>query len=523
MAKPTSNIVRRSHSDWLDFVDRIRNSTTVNFAESKEDREKRKVAVLKDYNLFARTYLPTLCPVDCAPFHVEFANKVKKTLMEGKSLHGVAEWPREHAKSIHLDVILPMWLKAANLLEGMILMGKNQDDACNLLGDIQAQLMENKLYIHDFGEQFAFGSWEEGDFTTLDGVRFLAIGRDQSPRGARKGEKRPNYGVADDIDDDEIVNNQRRVKQIVKRLLGAFWFALRTKSSVLLMAGNRIHAQSILAHFVGDIKPGMKTREGVFQSKVYALDKKTGKPAWEARYTKHDIEEKMRFAGPTEGRREFFHENHVEGTIFKDAYIQWKPMPKNTWRHYPAIIGYCDPSFENNATSDYKAVRIWSLKGYERHLLKSFVQRTDLNQVFDFMSNFEDECPKGVLPIWYIEEQFFNRPIRQALSEHNRKRRREGRPELHIIVDTRSKENKYTRIVRMEPVYANKNVYHNQDEFHNSDMVEGNNQLKGIEPGYKSPDDAPDADEGAWHYLNPFLPDESWEPVTGRNKRNSSW
>lgn len=57
----------------------------------------------------------------------------------------------------------------------------------------------------------------------------------------------------------------------------------------------------------------------------------------------------------------------------------------------------------------------------------------------------------------------------------------------------------------MEPEYASGNVFYNIDEENDPDMVEGNMQVKGIEPGYKSSDDAPDADEGCWHYLDQHL------------------
>ncbi|MDN4015266.1 hypothetical protein QX233_22720, partial [Chryseobacterium gambrini] len=84
---------------------------------------------------------------------------------------------------------------------------------------------------HDFGEQYNFGSWEDGDFTTKEGIRFLAFGRDQSPRGARENEKRPNYGVVDDVDDDDIVHNPKRVDKVVKKILGAMYFALSIKGA----------------------------------------------------------------------------------------------------------------------------------------------------------------------------------------------------------------------------------------------------------------------------------------------------
>lgn len=511
-------IVRRSLEDWKRHCEQIQSSSSIPVAEPKAKQEKRKADTLKDYNRFVKTYFPIYAEAECADFHIHAANN---TLKKPNRI-SVWEWPREHAKSVHATIIFPMWMICHNELDGMILMGKNEADATNLLGDIQAQLQYNQLFIHDWGEQYSFGDWAEGDFTTRSGIRFLAIGRDKSPRGARKGAKRPNYAVIDDVDDEEIVNNQKRVKQVVKRIMGGLFFALSTKKWRLVVAGNRIHQQSILAHMVGDIKPNAPKRKNIYHSKVFAIDPKTGKPAWHQRYTLTDLQNKIDAAGPTIARTELFHENHVEGEIFKDKYLKQKKMPKVNWRNYQAIIGYIDPSFENNTTSDFKAARVWAKWNHERHCLKSFVRRCEMMEVFNFCSRFEDTLPPGVSVIWYIEKQFFNKQIRDALKMHNAKRRALKLPELRITMDGRDKPNKYTRIVRMEPEYYEGNVYYNIDEMHDADMIEGNNQLKGIEPGYKSPDDSPDADEGAWFYLDQLDPEMQGAARIGNRKKTRS-
>ena len=518
-----SIIDKKTIDAWKLFCDQVQASTAVNFNESKADQAARIFLAKKDYNFFVKTYFPIYADADCADFHIDLAYQVvkKKRPADDPNVIAVAEWPREHAKSVHCDVLIPMWMLANDELNGMILMGKSENDACTLLGDIQAQLQHNELFIHDFGQQFQFGSWEEGDFTTKGGIRFLAVGRDQSPRGARKGEKRPNYAVCDDIDDDEIVHNQKRVKKIVERILGALFFALDTRGGTLVVAGNRIHQASILAHIVGDTKPNAPKREGIYHSKIFAIDPKTGKPAWHQRYTLAQIESKIKKAGTAIGRKELFHENHVEGTIFTDKLIHWRKMLP--WSAYEIVIGYFDPSFENNPTSDFKAVRVWGLYiksngEYEKHCFKAFVRRTTPDDCFSFMSKFEDKHP-GSGVVWKMERQFTNKTFKEALIRHNIKRANERRPKLYIALDDRDKEKKYNRIVKMEMDYQDAIVYYNIDEMHNPDMIEGNNQLKGIEPGYKSPDDSPDADEGAWYFLDQHLPSSYFPPVIQPRKR----
>lgn len=517
MAKtPTGITIRRSLEDWKLFCERVQNSNAVNLSEPKIVQDDRKKRALKDYNYFVKTYFSLFADADCAKFQISAANAILKD----ENIIAVLEWAREHAKSVHATVFIPMWLLANDQLTGMILMGQNQDAADNLLSDIQAQLQFNELFIHDFGDQYNFGSWEEGDFTTQGGIRFLSIGRDKSPRGARKNEKRPNYAVVDDIDDDELVHNGKRVRKIVERIMGALYFALSIKGARLVVAGNRIHANSVLANIVGDTKPGAPKREGIYHSKVCAIE--NGLPAWPERYSLEELNRKIKKGGIL-ARKEFFHENHVEGVIFKDSMIHFRAVPK--LKEFIVIIGYFDPSFENNPKSDFKAVRVWGLRMLNgdpmRSCLKSFVQRAELIKAFEFMSHFEDKLPPGVGVIWYVESQFFNRPVREALQAHNKKRMKEGKKTLSIICDERNKENKYTRIVKMEPAYSNGECEFDVQEVHNPDMIEGNNQLKGIEPGYNSPDDSPDADEGCWYYLDQHIPQRNFQPIIGQFKQKT--
>jgi hypothetical protein len=509
-------IKKRDYQQWLDFCTQVQNSTSVKLNESKQDQKARIKACLKDYNLFFKTYLSIYADHDCAPFHIKLA----KAVLKDPNFFGVAEWPREHAKSVHMNIGIPMFLIAHGELTGMILMGKNNDDASNLLADVQAQLMSNDLFANDFGKQYSFGSWEEGDFTTKQGIRFLAVGRNQSPRGARKNEKRPNYASIDDIDDDELVENPKRVKKVVKNILGALYFALSIKGARVVMGGNRIHNNSVLANIVGDTKPGKKKRKGLWHDKRVALtdikynaegEMISGKPVWN-RYTFEELKRKIIKAGHVHSQREFFHKTEIEGSIFKNRYFRFAKIPN--LRLMQVIIGYFDPSFENNPTSDFKSAPVWALRGQKRYCLARFCRRCEIEDAFEWMVHFEKKLPLGVGMIWYVEKQFYNRPIINAKARVERKTKHR----LNVITDERIKPGKYTRIVRMEPEYSSGNVIYNLDEIEDTDMIEGNNQVKGIEPGYNSPDDAPDSDEGAWYYLDQHITEDNPPPAAGKRE-----
>ena len=96
--------------------------------------------------------------------------------------------------------------KAAHQFHGG---GRQKRRLCTrLLGDIQAELEHNQRIIADFGKQQGNASWQDGEFKAANGVKFLACGRGQSPRGLRDREARPDYIVIDDLDDDELCRNE---------------------------------------------------------------------------------------------------------------------------------------------------------------------------------------------------------------------------------------------------------------------------------------------------------------------------
>jgi hypothetical protein len=526
--------IRRSLSDWEEFCRAVANSTEVPVMEGKLVQQQRKNKALADYNFFVQTYFPIYSDngeTDCAYFHIDAA----KAILADPNILAAIEWPREHAKTVHMCILVPLWLMIHGQLDGMILIGRNKDLAADALADIKAILENNALLKHDWAEGGSFqtyGDWQDGDFTTKDGIRFLAMGLGQAPQGVRKGAKRPNYALCSDLDDYEIVQNQRRVLNSVNWIEGALIPALAILGSRFIIEGNRIHPNSILATFVGDTKIGRPKREGLYHNKVYATQKPNknytkayisegGVPAWK-RYTVEALQRKFSKVGIVKTKGEYYHEHEIIGRIFNR--FQWMPS-KPILKKLKIVIGYIDPSFENNVTSDYKAANAWGLLPPRTFIcLKRFVRKTTLEATLHHAASYQDELRnKGIPIIWYIEKQWITQPFRIALNAVNRERKAQKLPPVNIIPDGRKKENKFVRIVNMEPKYCQGEVYFSDEEFNNEDMIEGNNQLKGIEHGYKGADDSPDADEGAWHFLMMHLDDGSFKPKMGKHSRKSKY
>ena len=492
---------KTTFKDFEEHCRKISEATGIDRKESASAKRKRIAELVKDYNAFVQYYFPHYTfdkdknkNVDCADFHIEWAKAVEKN----KKFFGVAEWAREHAKSVHNNIFIPLWLKAKDEFAGMVLCGKSEPDACALLSDVQAELMSNQRYINDFGVQYRVGSWEDGHFVTRDDCFFIAIGRGQSPRGIRFRSKRPNYGVIDDIDDDELVENLDRVEKVVNWVLGAFLGCLDIRQSRFMMSGNRIHPKGVLAHIVGDIDENSPKRKNLFHSRVCATVDETfeGKPTWHQKFTREDLQTRFDLMGYYMALREYFHRAVVKGKIFRNEWIHWDKVPP--LKEMDDVVCYFDPSYKPKTTNDFKAIRLWGKKGIRLYLLDCFVRQVTITAAVKWMYDLYETTRSKKTVDFVMEEVFLQGQFFDDFEEEAKLRGYY----LPIRGDRRDKDDKYARILGTTPYYERGLVIYNEAQKKSPDMQTGLAQVLGFQKGSSVHDDAPDADEGAMYILN---------------------
>lgn len=473
--------IQQQLQQWQSFCAEVQRGTKIELNETDAERKKRIDALLKDYASFVAYYFPHYAKSAPAKFHLQAANKIAQE----PKLRAVFEWARGHAKSVTFDIMIPLWLKAKKQMKVMVLVGKSQEAAITLLSDLQAELQHNQRYLADFGNQIAFGDWQQGNFATLDGCAFFAKGRGQSPRGLRKKEERPDYIVIDDLDDDELVENPARVQKMVDWIKTALFGAMDMGRGRFIMVGNRIHKNSVLAN--------LASTKGIFHSKVNATDSK-GKPAWAEKYTKEEIKQAINFIGDRAAQKEFFNNPVQTGSVFKKKWLQFKPMPHNTL--YNGIVAYCDPSFKANTKADYKAVAVLGKpkNSNELHLLDVFVKQCSITTLVEwFYQLHETATEQNRLISYFMEATFMQDLIFEDFQKEGNKRGYQ----LPIRGDMRSKPDKFQRIESISPFFERGSVWINQAIKNSADWDKAQEQLLSIEKGSRFPDDFPDALEGA--------------------------
>lgn len=508
---------------WREHCKKVQTLTDVSLMapESQGDKEARIKRLQQNYAAFCEYYFPhflqltdkttgqVIRTIHNAPFHNQAARKVRQT----PNLKAVFMWPRGHAKSTHMDVFLPLWLmfQPKKLINFMVVVGKSEEAACRLLGDIQAELEYNDRIRRDFGEQkSASGSWTDGEFKANCGVKFLAVGRGQSPRGLRDRETRPDYIVIDDLDDDELCKNEKRVRELTGWVKSALFGALDVGRGRFIMVGNLISKCSVLYN--------MAHTKGVFLSKVCAVDEK-GNPVWREKWTKEEADAYRQFVGYRYWEQEMMHNPIKDGTIFRHEWMHFKRMPKLNM--YKALVCYTDPSWKSKTSNDYKACRLWGSYGKkELHLIDCFVRQATTGEMVRWLYNlYERSLEEGASIQFYMEANLMQDT---ALDEFEAEGELRGY-QLPISPDYRKKPDKLQRIESISPLWERGWIYYNEALKDTEDMQVGIDQTLSLEHGSTVHDDAPDADEGAIYILQAQGRIEAFEPMLGKRKKSCKW
>lgn len=502
-----------AYKEWLDKRLRIATATAIEneITETAAQKMQRieELKKPKNFEKFCKYYFPHYINSDFAWFHKQAA----KEILTHEDVMAALEWPREHAKSVFVDVFIPLYLKATAQLSGMILASETEDKAAVLIGDLQSELLDNKRFISDFGEQRTIGDWNEGHFMTTDGIGFWSFGLGQNPAGVRKASKRPNYGVVDDAANRRRSRNQERIKADVDWVLGDFLGCLAIKASRLVFANNRTSSDDLMAHLVGDVNEGDPLRSGLIHIKVFATEdpathallliENGGVPAW-PRYTLENLRSRMEKMGYRNSMRNFYHLDIKEGDIFKEQDLPWADL--HALEHYDALVTYNDPSYSDNG--DTKAIVLIGKKGAYYDILWAWVRHASRKAMV--MAHYlADDIVKGKQRIYAIQrgknqvncQHFMEANFLQEelfMGEYRKEGDRRD-VQLRIRPDQRKKPDKGGRIEDLSPIAESGCLRFNKRLQKDPDMITLRNQFLAFDNGH---DDGPDAVEGGIYKLN---------------------
>lgn len=497
---------KQAKERYLERLRVIKDGTYINPFETPEEKEAVIDRLKKDQAFMCEFLFPHYATSKPAWFQIRLA----KAVLKNKVMRRLVRWGRGLAKSVWCDIIIPidLWINGEFVYE--VIVGNNEQKACDLLDDVRAEFQSNQRLIHYFGDQFNAGTWESGDFQTKDG-RFIgqAIGVGQDARGLRRGPIRPNYIVADDLEDKDTCKNPKRQDEIVMWIEGSLLKTMDGDTRRFLMPNNDPWVRSIQNQLE-------KKHPNWDLDVVEAYNEETFEPAWPEKYDNNYYRQMEIDDGAISCRAEYNHKKLVKGKVFTDELFQWGKRPN--YNHFRYIVGFWDVAY--SGANDFNAVKVWALHGLNFWNLKAFVRQCKMADAIRFMYHYQASLPPSVIIHWRVEEQFWNDPLKQALKDVEK----EFKKPLNIVISPKPRLKKFDRLMSQHPYYQNSRIFYDEAEFANNDMQEGINQQKGIEQGYHTHDDSPDADQQAVEYLSKFVVYEGEkrnEITSVRKKRNN--
>jgi len=347
--------------------------------DTPKKQQERVRRAREDQDFFNRTYLPHYFKQESPAFHRDMEELTETGEMLQKPVAIAA--PRNHAKSTRTTFARPLKKALYGEKKFIVIIGNDESLARGMTVSIRVELEHNPRIIHDFGKQKS-DPWSAGNFVTKGGTRVWARGIEQRIRGEKHGSFRPDMIIIDDPEDDEMVRNPERIKNLVNWVLEAVYPSLEPESLMLYWVGTLLSKKSALATV-------MKNPEWI--SKVYRAverpewdeEKKEfvgGTPLWPARFDLKKLSSIRNVIGSLAFNKEYQNEPKDDDAMFKEEWFQrfkWDALPNVSLYHYAGR----DPSLKNGQANDYKAHVTVARGGAKIYVRYASIKRISIDQM----------------------------------------------------------------------------------------------------------------------------------------------
>lgn len=246
-------------------------------------------------------------------------------------------------------------LAEAKLVRNVVVTGVSENRAKERLQAIKFEIENNDALLDIFGDQVG-DTWSETKIVLKNGVCIQAIGRDQSMRGTKHLDARPDFLLMDDIEDKVSCASPEARQKLMGHYAGVMVPSLTPPGTHRIrMPATPLDFDAMAVKF--SKSPLWLTRK--YPVKYVDLQasalkgERVWKSAWPDRFSLAEIdklEEEFRAAGrATDFAREYMLEVMAEEDMqFKEEYIKIQPMR----RSFHAVYAVYDPArTTNEATS----------------------------------------------------------------------------------------------------------------------------------------------------------------------------
>lgn len=372
------------------------------------DQKVRQAVVSNDHIWFFNVYLNHYVKYASAPFHEKL---FKITEDESNQLHCVTAF-RNCAKTTLITLSYPIWaVLGKQQKKFVVIVSQTQRQAKMHLYNIKREFEGNELLRKDLGP-FYEESDEWGSYALVlpkYKAKIMAVSMEQTIRGYRFREHRPDLILADDIENIDSVKTKEGRDKTFDWITGEI-IPAGDRNTKIIFLGNLLHEDCLLMRLKEKIR--LKQLDG--SSLEIPLVDDDGNIAWTGKYPNMESveEEHRKTANETAWLREYLLKIvPEEGQIILKEHIKYyeELPPQDKDYEFRDFFTGIDPAMSQKTKADCTAMVSGALYGYGRDI-KIYILPFPVNehliehQIFDRAKAISDTLGKGKPTKIFIED-----------------------------------------------------------------------------------------------------------------------
>lgn len=347
------------------------------------DVKVRVAAVRRSFYLFFHFYFSHYITFPTAEFQKEIFHLIERN--DTEDLFCVAF--RGSGKSTIMTTVYPIWaILGRQQKKFVVIICQTRNQVRQIMANLKGELEDNTLLKNDLGP-FEEESDEWGLYSMVfknSGARILGASTEQSIRGIRHHQWRPDLIILDDVEDvasTKTYENRQKLDEWFKRDVIPLGDPTRTR---IVVVGNLLHEDSLMMRIRHDVEE--KKRSGTF--KMYPIIDDHNRIAWTGKYPDMAaIQRERDRVGDIAFEREF----NLRILSDEDAVIPAEWI--HTYDDLPnepvsKIVMGVDLAISDKKTADYTAIVTGVFCGYGKDTKVYFLPHP-VNKRLDFPTTIE--------------------------------------------------------------------------------------------------------------------------------------